>query len=173
MFSKRLVVGLFGALVLVASVGVVTPPVVAQIRAALVRDADSPVRGTRHLINETYQFAASSFFVSDNITPTIPAGKKLFVQNVSIHSFLTDGQDVMEARLSVNGEAFLYVPQPLQAISSSSAAQRHFNGNAEANVLINPGDTVNVFLFRNNNLGSASLNFSRVVLNGYLVDATP
>ena len=172
MVSKRLVMGLFGALVLVATVGVLTPPVVAQIRAALVRDADGPVRGTRHLINDTFQFAANSFSINDSITPAIPAGKKLFIQNVSIHSFLTDGQGMMEARLSVNGEVFVFVSQTFQAVSSS-AGQRHFNGNAEANVLINPGETIGVFLFRNDNLGSGSLNFSKVTLNGYLVDATP
>jgi hypothetical protein len=36
--------------------------------------------------------------------------------------------------------------------------------------VINGGESVVVFLFRNNNLGTQSLNFSRVVLTGHFVD---
>jgi hypothetical protein len=77
----------------------------------------------------------------------------------------------MEARLSVNGTAVTTIDQLFQAVSASSHPQRHFNGTADLEVLLEPGDVVNVFLFRNGNAGSSGLNFARVMLRGYLVDA--
>jgi hypothetical protein len=38
-------------------------------------------------------------------------------------------------------------------------------------MVVEPGETIQVFLFRNDNLGASSLNFSNVSLLGYLVDA--
>jgi hypothetical protein len=173
MRHRRFVWGSLAVLVTIAITAVATPPAVAQIRAALVRDMDSPIRGTRHLINETPNFETGSFSVTETITPTIPAGKKLFVQNVSIHSFLTDGQSVMEARVSINNEAVAYVPQDFQAQSSGANPQRHFNGTVDVNQVVNAGESLNVFIFRNGNDGSSGLNFARIVVNGYLVDVNP
>jgi hypothetical protein len=153
--------------------GSVAPEAIAQIRAALVRDVDSPVRGIRHIENATPNFGSNAFSVTETITPAIPAGKKLFLQSAFVHTFLTDSQSVMEARVSILGVATIgYVPQVFQA-ASSTGGQRHFNGSADLDVVVNPGESISVFLFRNDNLGSSSLNFSRIVLVGYLVDANP
>jgi len=38
---------------------------------------------------------------------------------------------------------------------------------------VNPGENITIFLFRNDNLGSGSLNFYKGTLIGYLVDANP
>ena len=134
---------------------------------------DSPIRGTRHLINETFNFDTGVFLISENVAPVIPAGKRLFVQNISIHSFLTDAQSIMEARVSIVNDAVVYVPQTFQAQSGGVNPQRHFNGTVDVNQIVNPGETLHFFIFRNGNDGSAALNFTRVVVNGYLVDANP
>jgi hypothetical protein len=173
MRRSRFVWGLIAALATIAVIAVVAPPAVAQIRAALVRDMDSPIRGTRHLISESFNFGSGTFSINEGVTPAIPAGKKLFVQNISIHSFLTDAQSVMEARVSINTEPVVYVPQPFQAQSDGGNPQRHFNGTVDVNQVVNPGETLNFFIFRNGNDGTSGLNFSRVVVNGYLVDANP
>lgn len=158
-----------GILALAALVGSVTPHAIAQIRAALVRDLDSPIRGTRVVINETITFGTSSFSITGNITPSIPAGKRLFLQSASVHTLLTDGQAPMEVRVSISGDTVAWVPQVLQA----GASQTHFTGSAGINVLVNAGEVISVFAFRNNNLGGPSLNFTKIALTGYLVDANP
>lgn len=132
----------------------------------------SPARGTRVVLNESVNFAAGSFTVTGTIVPSIPAGKLLLLQRASLHTFLTDSQSPMEARLSITSVgAVAYLDQTFQAVAS--AGQRHFNGNVDLDVVLSPGESLSLFIFRNNNLGSPSLNFSRVVITGYLVDANP
>ena len=160
-------------LALAALIGSITPQAIAQIRAALVRDMDSPIRGIRQIENITSNFPNGGFSFTESITPSIPAGKKLFVQSISIHTFLTDLQSPMETRLTVQPGtiARVYVPQTFQGAGDSG--QRHFTGNATINILLNPGESLDLFLFRTDNLGSSSLNFIRASIIGYLVDANP
>jgi hypothetical protein len=162
-----------GILALAAVVGSVTPRAIAQIRAALVRDMDSAIRGTRQVENVSPNFSFGSFSVTEPITPSIPAGKKLFLQAISVHTFLTDSQSPMETRLTLRPGtiAQVYVPQTFQGAGDSG--QRHFTGNAAINILMNPGETMDLFVFRTDNLGSSSLNFVRASIIGYLVDANP
>ena len=163
-----------GILALAVLVGTFTPQAIAQIRAALVRDMDSPIRGTRHIENETFNFAASTFNFTETITPAVPAGKKFFLQSVHVHTLLTDGQSPMEVRLSISGVGAIgYVPQDLQAASSGNPSQRHFTGSINPNLLMSAGEGITIFAFRNDNLGSSGLNFTRVVLTGYFVDINP
>ncbi|MCW5965566.1 MAG: hypothetical protein KIT83_16130 [Bryobacterales bacterium] len=150
----------------------VTPNAIAQIRASLVRDVDSPVRGIRHIENQNFSYPTGAFSVNGTITPVIPAGKKLVLQSASAHTILTDLQSSMEVRLGISGVGAIgYVPQVFQATSSSAGNQRHFTGDTALGVVLNPGEQVTVFVFRNNNLGTQALNFTRIVLVGYLVDA--
>lgn len=169
--GTRILCAIVGVLTVVLLAGLLTPPVVAQIRATLVRDLDGVARGVRHIENQNFTYPSGAFSVNGTITPAIPAGKMLVLQRVSAHSILTDGQSPMEVRLGVSGVGAIgYVPQVLQATSTSSGNQRHFTGDADLDVVISAGESMTVFLFRNNNLGSASLNFTRIVLTGYLVD---
>lgn len=132
----------------------------------------SPVRGTRVVLNESFTFAAGAFNFTETILPSIPAGKLLLLQRASLHTFLTDSQSPMEARLSITGVgAVAYLNQEFQAVAS--AGQRHFNGNVDLDVVLSPGESLSLFVFRNNNLGSSALKFSRIVVTGYLVDANP
>jgi hypothetical protein len=136
-----------------------------------VATALGPARGIRYVENQSVGFAPSSFTATAVITPSIPAGKVLLIQRVGVHTFLTDSQSVMEARVSIVGlGALAYIDQEFQAAGSS---QRHFTGTADIDVVVTPGESISIFLFRNDNLGSSGLNFSRIVLTGYLVDAAP
>lgn len=146
----------------------------AQTRPAIVREVDSPMRGTRYSESVTIQFSSGQFSVNQSITPSIPAGKKLYLQSVSTHTLLTDGQSLMELRLTINPltAARFWVSQEFQATATgSSNPQRHFTGNQQLDVVVNPGETIDLFLFRNDDVGSSAVNFSRVTLNGYFVDA--
>jgi hypothetical protein len=154
-----------------ALVAVGVPEAVAQVRAALIRDVDSPVRGVRFTENVQLLFSAGQFSVTQVITPTIPAGKKLFLQSVNTHTLLTDGQSLMDARLSVLGPGLIARFSVDQDFQAAGTTQRHFTGHQAINMVVEPGETIQVFLFRNDNLGASSLNFSNVSLLGYLVDA--
>jgi len=162
-----------GLLMLVAVTGTIVPKAVAQIRAAMVRDLDSPIRGERSIENVVVTFPNNSFSLTEAITPSIPVGKKLVLQSVSLHTFLTDSQSPMETRLTLRPGTIgqIYVPQSFQG--SGSSGQRHFTGNADINVALNTGESIELFMFRTDNVGSSSLNFTRVSVFGYLVDANP
>lgn len=132
-----------------------------------VGPAESPARGIRYVGNASTSFAAGSFSTTEVITPAIPPGKKLVLQTASIHTLLTDGQAVMEARLSVGSQPIAYVPQVFQAAGST---QGHYTGNVTLDMTVSAGETLTMFLFRNDNLGSSALNFGRIALTGYFVD---
>jgi hypothetical protein len=168
---RQVVFMAFGLVAGVVLAGSVTSTVVAQVRAALVRETDSFIRGTRYIENISPNFSTGSFSVTESITPSIPAGKKLVLQRVSVHTFLTDSQSPMETRLTIRPGTIgqIYVAQTFQGAGDSG--QRHFTGNADLDVVINPGESFDVFLFRTDNLGSSALNFARASIFGYFVDA--
>lgn len=162
----------FAVLAMGFTMAALPPSAVGQTRAALVREMDSAIRGTRFFESQTINFTTNSFGATGTFNPAIPAGKKLYIQSISLHSLLTDGQSIMEARFYLtagSNTANVWIPQTFQA----AATQRHFTGNAEIGMVMNTGETASLFLFRNDNLGSPSLNFSRVTLIGYFVDANP
>jgi hypothetical protein len=156
------------ALTLTALVGF-TSPASAQ-RAALTRDVDGPIRGIRHVESVSPNFSSGAFSLTEVVTPVVPANKRLFIQSVSMHTYLTDGQGPMESRVTIGSDLPIWVSQAFQAAGS---VQRHFTGNQSIDTLLAPGESITIFVFRNDNLGSASLNFVRVTIRGYLVDATP
>ncbi len=100
---------------------------VAQTRPALVRDVDSQPRSARWTHNFSMSFQTGSFTVTETFVPTIPPGKKLFLQSVNTHTLLTDGQSLMDARLTIQNPsvvAQLSIDQDFQA----AVTQRHFTG---------------------------------------------
>lgn len=161
-----------GLLVLIALAGSIVPPALAQIRAALVRDLDTPIRGERFLYRFNGDFGTNAFGDTIILTPSVPAGKKLFMQSVGIHLLLTDGQAPMETSFRIlSGELYRYwLDMDFQAAGST---QRHYTGKLDLNTMLLPTDTLTVFIFRNDNLGSSSLNFYTGTLTGYLVDQNP
>jgi len=164
----------FAVLAMGFTVAALPPSAVGQTRAALVREMDSAIRGTRFFESQIVNIPLNAFSVTGTFNPVIPAGKKLYIQSISLHTLLTDNQSVMEARFSLNagsgGTANVWIPQTFQA---AATPQRHFTGNAEIGMVMNAGETATLFLFRNDNLGSSSLNFAKVTLIGYFVDTNP
>lgn len=143
---------------------------VAQTRPALVRDVDSQPRSARWVQTLQVLFPTNSFSVTESVVPTVPPGKKLFLQSVNTHTLLTDGQSMMDVRLSIVNPGLVArfsIDQSFQA----AATQRHFTGHLEINMLLEPGESLSLFFFRNDDLGSPSTNFSNVTLVGYFVDA--
>lgn len=152
-----------------------------QLEAAIdknplaVRDVDSLARGMRYTEEINLNFGLNDFEVFTTITPMIAEREKLVLQRVSTHTLLTDGQSLMSANVSLRDDggtfAKIWVSQTFQAASTSLNPQRHFTGNQEINVVLNPGDQIFISLFRNGAQGAPSSNFGDVTLIGYfLVD---
>lgn len=165
---------MLAALVVAGLLGLVpVEDAAAQTRPALVRDVDSQPRSARYTERAQFQFAQGQFVQSFTITPTIPVGKRLLLQSVSMHTLLTDNQSLMEARLSIDPGAVarFWIDQEFQATASgSSNPQRHFTGNLALSVMLEPGESLNFFMFRNDALGQSALNFGNVTVVGYFVD---
>jgi hypothetical protein len=94
------------------------------------------------------RFQASFFGGGSNsgvqtINPTVPAGKKLLLQSISISTTLT-GLTPIETRFIVNGlqPIIVYVDQRLQATLVNGAS--FFTGNRELDMLLNPGESISV-----------------------------
>jgi hypothetical protein len=161
-----------GSLAFVATAGGVSPYALAEIRTALVRDLDSPVRGIRHPLRFTTTFP-NGFTVNDStVVPlSIPAGKKFFLQSISMRTLLTDSQNPIETRVIINSrESTVFT---LDQHFQGQDIQRFFAANLEMNVLLGGNDNVQIFIRRDNNLGDSDRNFADGSLNGYLVDKNP
>jgi hypothetical protein len=149
------------------------PRAIAQARAALVRDLDSSVRGTRFDATLRIAFGSSPTRVG-NFSPTIPVGKKYVVQSVSVQWHLTDGQNPMETRVtfrsSPHEQVNVFVDMDLQGVNSR---ERQFTGNRDIDRVLLPGEVIDVALTRTDDLGDIAENFADVTILGYLVDSNP
>jgi hypothetical protein len=166
-----------GVLALGVTVTEVAPRAIAQIRAALVRDMDSPIRGTRYLKNDGFFYTAGGIQQRDvTITPVIPAGKKLFIQRISARTTSTTSVDSVRFSIcspdipSPPGCGILYIPVVPDGVGS-------FIANQDIGVLVAPGDGVFMSLTVNalapgigGNPPNPGINYTVI---GYFVDATP
>jgi hypothetical protein len=161
----------FGLVGLILLVGSATSTAVAQVRAALVRETDSFIRGTRQNIDFSPNFPNSSAFASETITPNIPVGKKLVLQRIFINTALTNGQSPLDTRLILGAGAIgqVWVEQTLQGTSVSG--QRRFTGSADIDVVLTAGESMHLFVVRSDDLGLNTSNFVSANVFGYLVDA--
>ena len=105
------------------------------------------------------------------MVPDIPAGKKLVLLRMFVHTFLTDSLSPMETRLTIGPGTIgqIFVSQTFQGTGGSG--QQHFTGSADIDTVLTPGEMLTLFIFRTGNVGSSNLNFARASIFGYLVDA--
>lgn len=120
---KRTTGRTLSALALLGVVGVVgawfAKPVVAQVRAALVRDVDAPALSPfRATVN--YQLCCLN---DQRLLTTVPAGKRLVIEHISYLSFGPTGDQLVYAALRAGqfGPVHLVMGvNPLHASASSS-----------------------------------------------------
>jgi hypothetical protein len=157
----------------VAAVGVVSSVLsesaIAQIRAALVRDTDSPVRGIRHFENLGGAFSGGS--TGQTVTPTVPAGKRLFLQSLSMTTKLTGTTPIESRFYGMTGSSLttglIYIDQRLQGVFNGGS---FFTGNRDINMMLNPGESIRIDVSASN---PASNDYFSATVIGYLVDANP
>jgi hypothetical protein len=147
-------------------------PTLAQTRAALTRDVDNPA----------LQPFRSGIFISvgDNQGykavngPTVPAGKRLVLENVSVWAFgATSDFDVTGVWLSVPGAAtptyVLLDPNVTERRLIAGGTTALYAYNRVVKLYYEPGETVLAEVFIE---GAAGINISKLVniyLNGYFV----
>jgi hypothetical protein len=176
MQRSKCLVWISAAILAGALQGTVPAPVFAQ---TLTRQLDSPMRGERYAEHFTVFFAANDFVGKKTVTPLIPDGKKLFLQSVSMHTVLSNGQNVMQATVAIHSDrdaiAFLYIDMDFQAVRAGGGEtkDRHSTGNRDINMVLNAGESMTVEFLRNGNQGPPLVNFNRVTFIGYLVDVDP
>jgi hypothetical protein len=148
------------------------------------RELDSPIRGDRYAERFSMVFGVGNpFQAHEMITPVIPAGKKLFLQSVSMQTALTHGQSPYHVTVTIfqglarNPIAELYVDMNLQATwQQGGEPTRYFAGNRDINMVVHAGESFSVSFSRNGFQGLPRRNFSQVTFIGYFVDvdaATP
>jgi hypothetical protein len=148
------------ALTLVA--GSVAPTAIAQVRAALVRDADNPaLQPFRGIVGYTLNTLNEQRLIT-----TVPAGKRLVIEHISWIATNTAGQQIIFAGLR-NSQFGTFIehlkinPPHLSATSSLTLQE----GSEDVKVYYEPGEEV--WISASKNAG----NFSEIHVNlhGYFV----
>lgn len=145
------------------------PPAFAQTRPALVRDADNPaLQPFRALINVNLG-ASETIKVVDG--PTVPAGKRLVIENVSMWIFTSASADIATGVwLTVPGSspATFFLADPTSAERKLLAGGGSVTAyNRQVRLYYNAGEVIQANVFFD---GTAGTKIANYYLNGYLVN---
>lgn len=146
----------------------VSPPTLAQTRPALVRDADNPaLQPFRELINANLLSTENTKFVNG---PTVPAGKRLVIENASVWAYTSLSDFVTGIWLTVPGAT----PPTFVLLDPADTERKPIGGgsavaayNRTVKLYYNPGEQVQLNVFVD---GSAGPRIVNVYLNGYYVN---
>jgi len=149
----------------------------AQVRAALIREMDSPIRGTRQMMRFTRSYPPGSGGSSGDLIPNVPAGKRFFLQSIFVQSTLNAGQRPVESQVVLiagggPSDDIFWIPQTFQG-AIDDIPIHFYTGNVTLNVLLNPGERIHFQFLRSDGLGAANTYGVEAEVIGYLVDATP
>jgi hypothetical protein len=149
-----------GALVFLAGVGHFgAKPLMAQIRAALVKNIDEPGRAPYQNSNHCTTSGPINFCGGQ--FATVPLGKRLVVQHVSISFFCSPACTYSPVLIGIEGQA------GADAMAAYVMPVGSQDGSVDQNILlyIEPGNTP---IFATNFTSSHSS--AKITLTGYLVD---
>ena len=131
---------------------------------ALVRDVDRPTaQPVRAILSSTFQpnFGTTTTF---NSTFTVPFGKRLVIEFVTVNISLPNSQQAQFARLDTTGFN-QYIT--LTAMGNDSGGRASFVATHRIFVILEPGTVVEAFAVRNSGTESGTVTMS---ISGYLVD---
>lgn len=156
-----------GGLVVVALVAAGAEAAHAQTRPALVRDADNPALQPERLLISVSLSTSEGFKAVDSIT--VPAGKRLVIENASIWAFTNHATSkITGVWLRVKGQLVYHLldpalneVRPLGDGSTVAAYNRPMKG------YFNPGETVSVEIVAEGTSGTKHVN---VYLQGHYVN---
>ena len=152
----------------------------ASAQPTTTRELDGPSRGDRYAERFSISFSVGTFKANETIAPEIPAGKKLFLQSVSMQTALTHDQSPYNVTVAIfqglgrNPLGALYVDMDLQASAQTGdVTTRYFTGNRDINTVVNAGESFSVSFSRNGFQGVPRRNYCQVTFIGYFVDVDP
>ena len=157
--------GIAGAAVVTGAL--MTVPSVAQtVRAALVRDVDNGALDPQRIAIFGNLLPSETFKLFSSVT--VPAGKRLVIENASVWTFSTGSDRITGIWLKPAGSVFHYV---LLDPAASEFRQIVGNGvvaayNRTVKVYFNPGEQLTTEIYADGTLGQKLAN---VYLKGYYV----
>jgi hypothetical protein len=159
-----------------AAVSMMSPrQLLAQIRAALVRDVDHPARQPVHLRGiDTFDSTGAAAgpleicFGQPSCTTVVPAGKRLVIEFLSVYATIPSGDTVDQLTVSTRLLPATATTQYLTVtFQSTHIGQSRFRGAHMVRMYADPGTSVNF----QSNRSSATAGGNIVIHgSGYLVD---
>jgi len=156
----------------VGSMLAVTPTnVVAQIRAALVKDADNPARQPFSASTGIVRFATDSASASAPLL-TVPSGKRAVVEHLSCINYLAVGNNFVRFELlsTTGGSAARHQFVHTNVGTSFTAEADIWSFSQPVQAYADPATEISVSALRRS---SASLGGVECYASGYYVDLTP
>lgn len=156
----------------VGSLLAVTPTsVVAQIRAALVRDVDNPARQPFSAWTSVVEFDAGSTLLSRPLL-TVPAGKRAVVEHMSCVNYLEVGNNFVrfEMRYTTNGTELKHQFVNTRAGTSFVSSADIWSFSQPVRAYADAGTEITVYALRRLTAGLAGM---ECYASGHYVDMTP
>jgi hypothetical protein len=162
---KNRLLTLAGALALLAVLGsYYAKPLLAQVRAALVQDRDSPARNVYQVLNSCFNVTNPCVIAFS----AVPAGKRLIIQQVSVLVTLpsTSAGDIADVELRGSGGSTVFQFLPVVASIGNFGGQAQYTSNQTVLASYDAGQVPNVDVFVASNDG-----FSVVAsISGFMID---
>jgi hypothetical protein len=131
---------------------------------ALVRDVDRPgAQPFKAILTSSFNDGFANTNPANTVT--VPIGKRLVIEFVTVYITLPSGQSALLCRLDTTGGFNEYFT--LTAAGNDVAAKATFVGTHRAFVILEPGAQIEAFANRNSGTGSGTLT---ATISGYLVD---
>jgi len=158
-----------GALALLALLGhFYAKPLLASV-AALVRDVDN---GALQPVNFRIQVYESSADASATVEgPTVPAGKRLVVEDVSVFGFIPSSTALTGVWLVNHGGTANYLlvnPETGERSVSTDGSSSQYGYNRTVKIYYDPGDVIEIQIFRDSLTPGTPIPTSTFLVNVYV-----
>jgi len=148
--------------------GMLAEPVIAQVRAALVKDVDNPARQSFAVNSSATNFPSNTSSVTVQLL-TVPAGKRAVIEHVSCIDFLATGNNFVRTQLqyTLGGttQAVQFVHEFVGGSFASGVDVWSFSQPVRA--YADPGTTISMTALRRSVSGTGGIECE---LSGHYVD---
>jgi hypothetical protein len=151
--------------------GVLSEPVVAQVRAALIKDVDSPARQPFAVGTTITDFAGGSNSLSDTVL-TVPAGKRAVVEHVSCINYIDTANNWIrfEMRYTSAGAASKHQFVHTYVGPSFSSGIDIWSFSQPVRAYADPSTTITIAALRRSGSGAGGI---ECYVSGHYVDNAP
>jgi len=144
------------------------PQDVNVVNTPTVSDADNPARQPFQAYGYEEFIGNLSAYV---VITTVPAGKRLIIEHVSVIGSVLTGQKLIRASIGVGNGDVIFHDLPISAQGSEFGGFRDlYIASEQVRLYADPGTQVYYFVARNNYRGSEPEGYTEATISGYLVD---